>query len=246
MDIYVFGAKAEGDTYTFREHFAYRQDGSTIPSGAKELNLTQGADNATTTALLELQKGLFVRLYCIANQTELGNPVGGTPVADTYFDPLTYDIATGTEDADYQLHKATMNIKHNNTTVKSYTIWRSASYIGYPMESGASSPYYTAIKKGSYYWAPVNLGATRVAIANDGKSGKVEGTGNLYQWGRADATNHGGSTQSGPQSNKKPNNNIFYKNSSSPSDWLSPQDNTLWNGSNKGPLPFGIPRPNRE
>ena len=95
LDIYVFGAKAEGDTYTFRERFSYRQDGSALPAGAKELNLTPSTDNATTTALLELQKGLFVRLYCIANQTELINPVDGNPVADAYFDPLTYNIETG-------------------------------------------------------------------------------------------------------------------------------------------------------
>ena len=95
LDIYVFGAKAEGDTYTFRERFSYRQDGSALPAGAKELNLTPSTDNATTTALLELQKGLFVRLYCIANQTDLINPVDGNIVADTYFAPLTYDIETG-------------------------------------------------------------------------------------------------------------------------------------------------------
>ena len=95
LDVYVFGAKAEGDAYTFRERFAYRQDGSALPAGAKELNLTPSTDNATTTALLELQKGLFVRLYCIANQTELINPVDGNPVADTYFAPLTFDMETG-------------------------------------------------------------------------------------------------------------------------------------------------------
>ncbi|WP_459188045.1 fimbrial protein [Parabacteroides sp. APC149_11_2_Y6] len=95
LDVYVFGAKVEGDAYTFRERFSYRQDGSALPTGAKELDLTPSVDNATTTALLELQKGLFVRLYCIANQTELMNPTDGTPVADTYFTPLTYDMETG-------------------------------------------------------------------------------------------------------------------------------------------------------
>ena len=95
LDIYVFGAKTEGDTYTFRERFAYRQDGSALPAGAKKLNLAPSTDNAITTVLLELQKGLFVRLYCIANQTELINPVDGNPVADAYFDPLTYNIETG-------------------------------------------------------------------------------------------------------------------------------------------------------
>ena len=157
----------------------------------------------------------------------------------------TYSIqvapSTGT-DAAYQLHKATLQLKQNSTTVKSYTIWRGASYVGYPMGSGSASPYYTAIKKGAYYWAPVNCGATRVAQANDGKNMKVAGTGNLYQWGRQDATNHGGSAASGPTSNSRPNNHVFYKAPNSPNDWLSPQNNSLWNGSSKGandPCPSG-------
>lgn len=95
LDIYVFAAKEENGTYTFRERFSYRQDGSPLPAGARELNLTPSTDNATTTALLELQKGLFVRLYSIANQTELVNPVDGNPVTDAYFDPLAYDMETG-------------------------------------------------------------------------------------------------------------------------------------------------------
>ena len=158
----------------------------------------------------------------------------------------TYHIeveeSSGT-DAAYQLHKATMNITHNGNTVKSYTLWRGASYVGYPMGSASASPYYTAIRKGSYYWAPVNCGATRVAQAGDGNSpGKVEGTGNIYQWGRQDATNHGGSTASGPTSNSKPNNNTFYKAPNNPYNWFNSQNNSLWNGSSKGandPCPAG-------
>ncbi len=157
----------------------------------------------------------------------------------------TYNIevagSSGT-DAAYQLHKAVMNIKQNSTTVKSYTLWRGASYVGYPMGSSSASLYYTAIRKGSYYWAPINCGATRVAIANDGKNEKVEGTGNLYQWGRQDATNHGGSTASGPIGNSRPNDNTFYTAPNEPWDWLNIQNNTLWNGSSKGtndPCPPG-------
>ena len=143
--------------------------------------------------------------------------------------------ASGT-DAAYQLHKGNVSIKYNSTTLKSYTIWRGASYYGYP--AGGGSPYYTAIKKGSYYWAPVNCGATRVAQAGDGKNGTIAGAGNMYQWGRQDYTNHGGSTASGPTSNSKPNNHIFYKGNN----WLNRTDNTLWNGSRKGvndPCPSG-------
>ena len=154
---------------------------------------------------------------------------------------VVVDAASGT-DAAYQLHKAAIHIKQNSTTVKSYTIWRGASYVGYPMGSSSASPYYTVIKKGTYYWAPVNCGATRVAQADDGKNMEVEGTGNLYQWGRQDATNHGGSTASGPTSNSRPNNHVFYKAPYSPNNWLNTQNNSLWNGSSKGtndPCPAG-------
>ena len=64
------------------------------PAGANKLNLAVGTDDATTTALLELQKGMFVRLYCLANQTELVN-TAGDKVEDAYFQPLEYTMETG-------------------------------------------------------------------------------------------------------------------------------------------------------
>ena len=94
LDIYVFASTDEAGTYTYRERFAYRPESIALPAGANKLNLTAGADNATATALLELQKGMFVRLYCLANQTELINPTDGSIVGNTYFHPLEYDTAT--------------------------------------------------------------------------------------------------------------------------------------------------------
>ena len=154
----------------------------------------------------------------------------------------TYNIVvTGSSgtDAAYQLHKAVMNIKQNSITVKSYTLWRGASYVRYP--AGGGSPYYTAIRKGSRYWAPVNCGATRVAQAGDGRNKIVAGTGNLSQWGRYEATNHGGPTANGPTGSTRPGNN-FYKAPNSPWNWFNSQNNSLWNGSSKGandPCPAG-------
>ena len=94
LDIYVFASADETGTYTYRERFAYRPEGVALPTGANKLNLAVGTDDATTTALLELQKGMFVRLYCLANQTELVNPAGDK-VEDAYFQPLEYDVETG-------------------------------------------------------------------------------------------------------------------------------------------------------
>ncbi len=95
LDIYVFASTDETGTYTYRERFAYRPEGVALPAGANKLNLTAGTDDATTTALLELQKGMFVRLYCLANQTELVNPTDGSVVENTYFQPLEYNMETG-------------------------------------------------------------------------------------------------------------------------------------------------------
>ncbi len=175
----------------------------------------------------------------LGNVTYTGKSIGENRCKYTY--SIQVAPATG-DDPEYQLHKAMIQLKQEGTEVKSYTIWRGASYVGYPMGSGSASPYYTAIKKGAYYWAPVNCGATRVAQANDGKNMKVEGSGNLYQWGRYEATNHGGPIANGPISSTRPGNNTFYKNNNSPSNWLNRTDNSLWNGSSKGandPCPPG-------
>ena len=94
LDIYVFASADETGTYTYRERFAYRPEGVALPAGANKLNLAVGTDDATTTALLELQKGMFVRLYCLANQTELVN-TAGDKVEDVYFQPLEYTMETG-------------------------------------------------------------------------------------------------------------------------------------------------------
>lgn len=82
LDIYVFGSETEGGIYTYQERFCYRENTGDMPSGddVTALDLTaKDADAKETTALLSLQKGLFVKLYCIANQPELfaadGKPV---------------------------------------------------------------------------------------------------------------------------------------------------------------------------
>ena len=140
-------------------------------------------------------------------------------------------------DPEYQLHKGYVAIKHNGSTLRTYTIWKGASTYEYP--AGYNTPYYSAIYKNGYWWAPVNCGAKRIPTSGSDTNGQ----GNLYQWGRKDETNLGSSTSSsGPISNTTPNNNIFYLGPTSPWDWLTPQNSTLWNGSSKGsndPCPTG-------
>lgn len=71
LDVYVFGSKTEDGTYTFLQQFYYREDARQTVSGdyATSFTLNTGADNST--ALLRMKKGLFVKVYCIANSTKL-------------------------------------------------------------------------------------------------------------------------------------------------------------------------------
>ncbi|WP_370860292.1 hypothetical protein [Parabacteroides faecis] len=89
LDIYVFGCKTEDGVYTYQERFCYRENSSEMPSGSDvtALDLTaKGSEGKETTALLSLKKGLFVKLYCIANQGKLIDPATGAAYTD--FAPL--------------------------------------------------------------------------------------------------------------------------------------------------------------
>lgn len=73
LDVYVFGAKEETGPYTFQELHYFRDDASevTLPGvNTYSFNLNNASDN-TTTGLLKLNKGLYVKLYCVANRTQL-------------------------------------------------------------------------------------------------------------------------------------------------------------------------------
>ena len=102
LDVYVFGAESENGDYTFLERFAYRADSNDkLPKDAKELQPnTTGADGKETTALMKLKKGLFVKLYCIANDTTLVDPTTDKEVKPKDFTPITF---TENEDGTPQL-----------------------------------------------------------------------------------------------------------------------------------------------
>ncbi len=92
LDVYVFGATQESGDYTFQERFAYRADANDkLPQGATELQLnTTDADGYETSGLLKLKKGLFVKLYCIANDTTLTTPATGKTIVPADFTPITF------------------------------------------------------------------------------------------------------------------------------------------------------------
>lgn len=94
LDVYVFGSPTENGTYTFQELYYYRDDATTLPAEgewAHSFSLSPTSEDNTTTALLKLNKGLFVKVYCIANRDELCRTDAATKAIAAYtdFTPLT-------------------------------------------------------------------------------------------------------------------------------------------------------------
>jgi len=98
------------------------------------------------------------------------------------------------------------------------------------------------------YWMDRNLGATQVATS----STDTNAYGDLYQWGRA-TEGHESRTSGQTSTNATtavPNagntwDSLFITEGNSPHDWLTPQDNTLWQGVNgtNNPCPTGFRLP---
>ena len=124
IDVYVFGATEENGNYTFLERFAYRAEADQqLPRGANELLLnTTEADGNETTGLLKIKKGLFVKLYCIANDTELVDPLTKEIVKPEDFTPITF-----TENEDGTPRLATEGIPHESTFTTYHTHLLSAT-----------------------------------------------------------------------------------------------------------------------
>lgn len=96
LDVYVFGSRTEEGPYTLQQRFAYRDDASgLLPVNAEELQLDIPKDDGAgaATALLRLKRGLFVKLYCIANDTLPVNPATGKPLASKDLVPITFNKA---------------------------------------------------------------------------------------------------------------------------------------------------------
>jgi uncharacterized protein (TIGR02145 family) len=97
-------------------------------------------------------------------------------------------------------------------------------------------------------WMDRNLGASQVATS----STDTAAYGDLYQWGRAteghqvrtSGTTSTNATTAVPNGGN-PWDGFFITEGNSPSDWLTPQDNTLWQGVNgtNNPCPVGYRLP---
>ena len=76
FDIYAFGSDKEEGPYTFQEHFAYRSDAGTLPTGASPLELKADEAAGKVNVVFYPRKGLFTKFYCVANQTEMNDAAG--------------------------------------------------------------------------------------------------------------------------------------------------------------------------
>lgn len=71
LDVYVFGSKTEDGEYTFMQQFYYREDARQTVDGDYATSFTLNAGTDKSTGLLRMKKGLFVKVYCIANSPKL-------------------------------------------------------------------------------------------------------------------------------------------------------------------------------
>ena len=70
LDIYMFACAYEIGEYTFQKQFCYRKDASVpIPDGAEVVKLM--TVSGKPSVILRPEKGTYVKLYCVANQTDL-------------------------------------------------------------------------------------------------------------------------------------------------------------------------------
>lgn len=89
LDVYVFASANESGPYTFQELFYYRDDPSQTIAQNWAHSFTLATTDNTSTGLLRLTKGLYVKLLCIANQTKLySTAADGTTSEYTDFAPL--------------------------------------------------------------------------------------------------------------------------------------------------------------
>lgn len=172
-----------------------------------QVAITASGGSADASALLDVQstdKGLLLPRMTEAEMNTITSPAAGLMVYCTDCTPKAINFFNGT---------SWINMIYGSTV-------------------GPTDVYNPATGK---IWMDRNLGATQVATS----STDSDSYGDLYQWGRAD---EGHEIRSSEQTSTNattavPNlgnswDGLFITEGSSPYDWLTPQDNTLWQGVN--------------
>lgn len=91
MDVYVFASETEYGEYTFQERLTYRagEEVAAADGVTPFTLLANTSDNAFSTARLAVRKGLYVKLYCVANAPKLYRlDESGTAYVAAEFQPL--------------------------------------------------------------------------------------------------------------------------------------------------------------
>jgi len=118
-----------------------------------------------------------------------------------------------------------------------YLILSTGTYYGTAIQFTPNFPTVTINGK---LWAAANLGATVIAT-NAGTNSDMYGF--YYQWGRGSDGHQLSNSTTTPtlSSTSNPGNGNFITTTISPNDWISPQDNTLWQGvdGKNNPCPSG-------
>jgi hypothetical protein len=203
--------------------------GTTTPAASAELDVT------STT------KGFLPPRMTHAQKTAIVSPVAGL---------IVWCIDCGSIGETQIYNGTTWTNMVGGAATAPFTCGTSTVTFTY---NGASVTYGTVSSTGSKCWLDRNLGATQVATSSTDHLAY----GDLFQWGRgADghqlitrtnattATAVNGTTAT-LSSTDTPGNNTFITNGSSPFDWLSPQNDNLWQGVSgiNNPCPSGYRLP---
>jgi uncharacterized protein (TIGR02145 family) len=218
-------------------------------SGAATVAMTYGsgvptismATDATANNYVELTLGDGVELNTTAKAFYIVVPATASGETDNSF-KITIESTTGGEIKSAQSSDGNRFNRAKIVSMPSFD-YADAHYL----DGGTSGTDRGAgIVIGTTIWAPVNCGYAPYASASD----KGYPYGKLYQWGRKygqgydanDATYPSGDNLvTGPVDlavgQDAANAAKFYMNSTSPSDWLTPEDGNLWNtGSESSPM----------
>src|SRR5574344_649150 len=213
-------------------------------SGAGTVTVNIGTGIPALTMKTDLTASNYVKLDCGETGVTLSTDSNSPTVCDIVVPPSTgtiygYQVSVqftdGTTVTGYMSKSATIKAENKIERSKYRKMPTFAAAISANDYIYKSFDYGAGTTIGSTTWAPVNCGYD----ATNYKYGK------LYQWGRKDGQGWGAGTGAdatypsganivtGPvdltAGQNADNAEKFYKNSSSPYDWLSPKNDALWN-----------------
>ena len=150
---------------------------------------------------------------------------------------ITHEVVDVETDANYAMAKRTVTVTlpqsiSNPAEVSSFTV----GFVGdagvnlipvYPSGSTlvAGDKLLKPVLVEGLWWSPVNIG--QAVISRVGATSASAGY--LFQWGRKQALTWSSATQPGPVSSAAAAGRNFITSSSDPHNWLSPQNDKLWN-----------------